>query len=71
MRIVYTLFFSLLSLFTYAQFELDVESGISWNTKNQIRFPNGDNSLADLLDVTEDLGAGQTFFYRLRAFLYH
>ncbi len=66
MKITCVLLFSLISLITYAQFELDVESGVSWNTKNQIRFPNGDNSLADLLDVTDDLGTGQTFFYRLR-----
>ncbi len=66
MRFACTSIFLLISLITYAQFELDVESGISWNTKNQIRFPNGDNSLADLLDVTDELGTGQTFFYRLR-----
>lgn len=66
MKTVYTLLFVFISSVTFAQFELDVESGVSWNTKNQIRFPNGGNSLADLLDVTDDLGTGKTLFYRLR-----
>ena len=66
MKTIYTLLFILISSFTFAQFELDVESGISWNTKNQVRFPNDENSLANLVDVTDELGTGQTFFYRLR-----
>lgn len=66
MKALYTLLFLFVASFTFAQFELDVESGISWNTKNQVRFPNDDNSLADLLNVTDELGNGETFFYRLR-----
>lgn len=66
MKITYTLFLLSITMVTWAQIEFDVESGISWNTKNQIRFPNDDNSLSDLLDVTEDLGTGKTFFYRIR-----
>ena len=56
-----------LSLPLHAQFEVDAESGISFNTMNDVRYPNEEMTAANLVDVPAELGTGSTFFYRLRA----
>lgn len=55
------------TLSLHAQFELDLESGISLNTMNDVRFPNDETTSANLVDVPAELGTSSTLFYRLRA----
>jgi len=50
-----------------AQFKFDTEFGASFNTRNNIRFPNNENTTSNLVNVPEQFGVGQTAFFRLRA----
>ncbi len=50
-----------------AQFRFDTEFGASFNTQNDVRYPNGENTTANLVDIPDQLGTGQTAFLRLRA----
>lgn len=50
-----------------AQLELDTELGYSFNTKNDVRYPNNEKSTSNLVDVPKELGMGTTPFFRLRA----
>lgn len=50
-----------------AQFKLDAEFGSAFNTKNDVRFPNDENSTSDFVDIPKELGPGQTAFFRLQA----
>jgi len=50
-----------------AQFKFDAEFGASFNTRNNVRYPNDENTTANLVDIPDQLGTGQTAFLRLRA----
>jgi len=50
-----------------AQFRLEAEFGASFNTRNNVRYPNEENTTANLVDIPNQLGTGQTAFLRLRA----
>lgn len=66
---LYLLLFSLFFITSYAQaqFQLDTEFGASFNTKNDIRFPNDATSISDRVNVPEEFGIGKTAFFRLQA----
>lgn len=59
--------FSFISISFKAQFKLDTEFGYSFNTKNEVRFPNNDQSNSNFVNVPEEFGTGNTPFIRLRA----
>jgi hypothetical protein len=50
-----------------AQLFFNVETGMAFNTRNTVQFPNESNSQSDRIDITDEFSNGQTWFYRLRA----
>lgn len=65
-------FFGVLILLTFsgalnAQLIFDIETGMAWNTKNEIRYPNGEATTSDQFNLPEELGQPNTAFFRLRA----
>ena len=49
-----------------AQFKFDAEFGPSFNTRNNVRYSNDENTTANLVDTPHQPGTGQTAFLRLR-----
>ncbi|NND05186.1 MAG: hypothetical protein HKN87_02300 [Saprospiraceae bacterium] len=50
-----------------AQFNLNLEAGASFNSKNSVRYPNAESSMGDQVDIPKQFGTGSTLFYRIRA----
>ncbi|XOV67923.1 MAG: hypothetical protein ACFHU9_01890 [Fluviicola sp.] len=57
----------LMSFQAKSQFTVDAESGIAFNSSNEIRFPNDAESQADFVNIPEVFGTSQSGFARLRA----
>lgn len=66
-KILYTIVITLASAPLFGQIHAELETGLAFNTYNELRFPNGTNSTADALTITNELGKSNTYFYRLRA----
>ncbi len=66
-KILYTALIVFAGTQLFGQIHAEVETGLSINSYNNLRFPNGANAMADELTITDELGSSNTFFYRLRA----
>lgn len=67
MRTLSIIIISLITFGVNGQLSFDLETGISFNTKNSIRFPNSSTSFSDQVDIPNEFGVPNTFFYRARA----
>ncbi|MCR9173926.1 MAG: hypothetical protein NXI10_15590 [bacterium] len=66
MKYIYTLVLFFFSFNGVSQLIIDAESGVAFNTDNEIRFPNSPESQADFVNVPQEFGVSQTGFARLR-----
>lgn len=65
MKYIY-IFILLFSSNAFGQLIVDAETGIAFNSSNDIRYPNDPNSEANLVNVPKEFGVSQSGFARLR-----
>lgn len=55
-----------LNLSISGQLEVDLESGRAFNVKNEVRYPNDQNSTAQRVNIPSEFGTGESTFLRWR-----